>query len=377
MVAPGCRALLVAVLLCASLPAPAATDEAERLFEQARRQYTGAEFEEAIRLLTRARAAAPRPPLRAQIEIHLAANYDVLGRPADARAALRAALELDPSVELDARRFRASLVGLFRELREGLKGRLEVRCEGRPCGTVSVDGVDLGRGPAWNLELLIGARRLEARSLDGQLRFSKPLVIYPGRALRVVVSFPPPRGTLSVRSTPSGAIVLLDGQAIGETPLSRRTIAVGAHRVTLRREGHVERTLPVEIADGTERQLDVWLAAVSREAPAPRRRRWTWVAGGLGLAALGAGVALGVAARSDHRRWEELRVAGLDPVAWEDLRSAGQRKQLAANLLRASGGVLAATGVVLFVLEGRRGRGAVRKLELATRGAGLAVGGSF
>lgn len=372
-----CGAPIVVALLLLPLAGRAAPDEAERLFEAARRQYTSAEFEEAVKLLTRARTAARREALRAQIEVYLAINYDVLGRLAEARAAFRAALELDPTLELDPRRFKGTTLGLFREVREGLRGRLEVVCEGRRCGAVSLDGTDLGRGP-WSLEVAIGARRIEVQSVDGRARFSRRLVIRPGRTARVVASFPPPRGALSVRSTPGGALVLLDGKAIGQTPIVRHGLGVGPHLVTLRREGLVERTIPVEIADGAERQLDIWLPAPTRPRKSePARRRWTWVAGGAAVVALGVGVGMGIAARATHERWEDTRAAGTDPALFEELRDSGQRKQLAANVLLAVGGVLAATGVVLFVLEGRRPRATVRTLEVSARGGGLELGASF
>src|SRR6185436_19772417 len=49
-------------------------------------------------------------------------------------------------------------------------------------------------------------------------------------------------GRLLVRSTPSGATVLVDGREQGETPIAIRDLARGTHRVRLVRDGYA----PVE-----------------------------------------------------------------------------------------------------------------------------------
>jgi hypothetical protein len=375
--------LLVSVLLGALLQLPLRplhaqpTDgdrKAEGLLRKATGLHASADFEEALRLLELARFTARDKVLRARIELDLAVNNEALGRIQAARDALRAALEHDPLLELHPGRFKASTIALFREVRGGLRGRIEITCEGRPCGTVWIDGVELGQ--AQRGALAIGRHHLVVHSSDGKATHDRRIVLGAGQLLRLHVRFPRPRGSLSVRSTPAGATVILDGKRIGRTPLVQGGLEVGPHVVTLRREGLVERTVPIEIADGAERQLEIWLPSPGRPvAPSARRRRWTWIVGGAAVVALGAGVGMGIAANATHRLWEEQ--LGVDRAEWEELRTSGQRKQLAANILLGVGGALAAASVALFVLEGREQARPVRKLQISARGAGLELRGSF
>jgi hypothetical protein len=48
----------------------------------------------------------------------------------------------------------------------------------------------------------------------------------------------PPRGTLTVRSTPPGASVEVNGRSEGRTPLSLRNFPLGGHTVVLTRPGY-------------------------------------------------------------------------------------------------------------------------------------------
>src|SRR5213076_1324352 len=45
-------------------------------------------------------------------------------------------------------------------------------------------------------------------------------------------------GRLLVRSTPSGARVLVDGREYGQTPVAVRNLAPGVHRVQIARDGY-------------------------------------------------------------------------------------------------------------------------------------------
>jgi eukaryotic-like serine/threonine-protein kinase len=62
------------------------------------------------------------------------------------------------------------------------------------------------------------------------------------------------RGRIVVRSEPSGAIVRVDGRLSGETPLTVRDLALGAHSVQIARPGYVPRTDRVTLTRGSPSQ---------------------------------------------------------------------------------------------------------------------------
>jgi hypothetical protein len=56
------------------------------------------------------------------------------------------------------------------------------------------------------------------------------------------------KGLLSINSTPSGAVILVDGSKVGSTPLSRLSLAAGSHAVVLQKPGYSDITDTVIIA---------------------------------------------------------------------------------------------------------------------------------
>ena len=59
-----------------------------------------------------------------------------------------------------------------------------------------------------------------------------------------------PMGRLMIQSVPSGALVMLDGQRVGETPL-RLSAAMGRHEIQIARPGYVPRIERVELTRGS------------------------------------------------------------------------------------------------------------------------------
>src|SRR5262249_52219028 len=119
-----------------------------------------------------------------------------------------------------------------------------------------------------------------------------------------------PRGTLEVRSLPSGAALSVDERLRGPTP-QQLTLWAGAHQLLLRQPGLPDVRRTVEISAGKTQRLDVSLTPDGPEprptAPPPPppewrrapRPRWRLVTGGiilgaglvtLGALAIGAGV---------------------------------------------------------------------------------------
>ncbi|MFW6067098.1 MAG: PEGA domain-containing protein [Myxococcota bacterium] len=104
----------------------------------------------------------------------------------------------------------------------------------------------------------------------------------------------PTTGTLRIRSEEDGARIELDGRRIGEAPLAVPvTLPPGRHRVDFEKEGHIpfrsEVTLDAGVTTGAYADMD----SKTEYRSVRGKRVWTWVVGGLAVAALGASVGLG------------------------------------------------------------------------------------
>jgi serine/threonine-protein kinase len=103
----------------------------------------------------------------------------------------------------------------------------------------------------------------------------------PSEELQAVAASPPApapvTGSLLVRSTPSGALVFVDGREYGRTPITVGSLARGSHRVRVMRQGYVtdERQLTITAAQRahsvTVRLSPDRPAPVERAAPAAPR----------------------------------------------------------------------------------------------------------
>lgn len=106
---------------------------------------------------------------------------------------------------------------------------------------------------------------------------------------------------------------------------------------------------------------------------------WLWTSVGA-VATLGAAVGLGLAARSDHKKAEELGTQPTKREEWESTRDSGKAKSLGANILFGVAGGLAVTSAVLFLLDKPEPQGE-RKVQLVpaagSSSAGLSLHGSF
>lgn len=109
------------------------------------------------------------------------------------------------------------------------------------------------------------------------------------------------RGTLALDSSPSGAMVFLNGQQMGTTPYERPVFA-GDQRLELRLQGYENRLLELRVEKGEVVSRTVALeqaalkaapAALLPAAPRPADRRRSRLPLWLGLGLAGAGVLLG------------------------------------------------------------------------------------
>ena len=92
----------------------------------------------------------------------------------------------------------------------------------------------------------------------------------------------------TLTSEPAGAIVTLDGEIIGATPLER-PIVPGKHVLRVSADGYIGVEREIVIVEGVSEELNVTLEQIPSRLPS---RPWGYVSLGFGVAALGGGVFL-------------------------------------------------------------------------------------
>lgn len=97
--------------------------------------------------------------------------------------------------------------------------------------------------------------------------------------------------TLVLRSTPAGALVRVDEQLVGETPIERR-VEIGAHVLRLSLRGYVDEQRRFEALAGVRETITVDLVPVPGGDRRRRMRAGGFAALAIGLAATAAGLTL-------------------------------------------------------------------------------------
>ncbi|MBK8481591.1 MAG: PEGA domain-containing protein [Proteobacteria bacterium] len=164
--------------------------------------------------------------------------------------------------------------------------RVGLRVESLPAGaTLRLDGQPVAGRTPLELETTPGEHQLEVEHADYQPLQQSVRVVAGPNASRVQVALR--GGLLSMRSQPSGAELLLDGEPLGLTPLADLNVPLGAHRLALRHSGKsgwrkTLRLLPNE--------------ALSAEVKLGRPRWPAWLGASLAAVGLIAGTTAGLIA---------------------------------------------------------------------------------
>ncbi len=166
---------------------------------------------------------------------------------------------------------------------------------------------------------------------------------------------------LTVVSMPLGAVVVIDGHAVGVTPFTG-DLALGKHRVSLDLPGYRDQThdillaptAPSDLTSNLERapqQNQPALPGASTDLLADRNggRRFgiaPWLIAGGGIASLGGALGFELSRRSQ----EDAARNAPDQVTFQAKTEAMQRDKTTARVLAGIGGALFVTGtVMLFV----------------------------
>ena len=144
---------------------------------------------------------------------------------------------------------------------EKLPGLVTLRTEPEVAADVRVDGEILGRTPLVDVEIRPGAHQL-ALSAERYLSELRELEIQGGHVKQQLsIALTPNWATVSLNTNPSGAEVLVDGVAFGQTPIAME-LSAGERKVEARLSGYnawSERVLVV--ADMPQQLPDISLIA--------------------------------------------------------------------------------------------------------------------
>lgn len=155
----------------------------------------------------------------------------------------------------------------------------------------------------------------------------------------------PTTGTLRVRCEREGARVLIDDQEVGRTPVEQDlALSPGTHHLRAELDGYVPFVAEVTINAGTTTSSRVELVPSHRYEATHGERIWTWVSWGLGVAALGAAVGIGIWAADQQSH-------ALNPYDMQALENA---RGISAWSDAALGGAIGfgVLGVILWFVEG-------------------------
>jgi len=290
-------ALLVSILALA--PAEVRAERSGELLGRAIGHYKTGELAQALDLLERAHQALKAEVVgrggedhapAAQIYLYQGLCQAVTQKPSAARQSFARALEADPDLRLDPRRFKPQIVRLFDEVRGTLRAMLVVTAD-RTGVRVLVDGSEVGQAP---LETSVGTgrHRVEVRSAD--------------------------------RRQARSAVV---------------DLTAGARRI-----------IDFRLGSTSERRPD----RSATHPMGGTRRLWTWIAGGASLVTLATGIAVYLSADASYNEldssYDQLYLEG-NAARIEELRRQVQRKDTAAVVMLSLSGALAASAVTLFFLE--------------------------
>ncbi len=221
------------------------------------------------------------------------------------------------------------------------KGDLVIKLASPLSGAIlSIDGKEIGALPLPSQSVPAGERTVSVKR-PGYAAFVKKVLVPGGKTVDVEAKLTPVAAVLSVTSDVAGATVLLNGRSIGTAPLTEVEVPAGPAEVTVLKEGFREdsqkitfvagRDYPVVVKfnAGTERTFaatdrpvntsltpgltDPGPVSVVKPGPAePITSKWYfWAAIAVGVAAVAAGTAAGVAA-SGPRPLTETDICGAD-----------------------------------------------------------------
>jgi hypothetical protein len=154
------------------------------------------------------------------------------------------------------------------DLREALTSSLDAKLEAGdgtvefkvqpPASVVHIDGNPVGPAPIRIQDLAPGHHSYLVTA-DGHESAAAEFDFAKGQNLFFELELLSSAGLFEVDTTPPGATVWLDGDQVGDTPLSISGVALGQHQVRVALDGYADVFRPVDTTDGRKGALDLTL----------------------------------------------------------------------------------------------------------------------
>lgn len=132
---------------------------------------------------------------------------------------------------------------------------------GRPGAEIYIDGEPHGTTPTVVEDVPAGERKIEVR-LEGSKPHEETVRVTAGERVTVNPDFGPvrgPEGSVRVITQPSGATVLIDGETVGSSPVTKDGLSPGQHIVEASAEGYDSAQKEVEVEAGEQQVISLSL----------------------------------------------------------------------------------------------------------------------
>ncbi len=140
-----------------------------------------------------------------------------------------------------------------------------------------VNGERKGTG-SWTGPLQSGEYRFETRRENHRTASTTRTITAAQRQQTISLSAPDPiYGSLNIATTPDFSDVLLDGVAVGQTPLLLPQVLIGEHTVTVRKANHGDYKTTVSVTEGQAAMVEGSLSnltTVTLDCNAPQAEIW-------------------------------------------------------------------------------------------------------
>jgi len=128
--------------------------------------------------------------------------------------------------------------------------------------SIFIDGKEFGRTPAMRKSIDSGKHEVEVR-MEGYKVWSKSVNIKAGKEKLLTATLQIMSGGIRVESTPTKAMIYLDGEDVGTTPEILMSVAPGTHEVKVKMEGYKVWSKKLDVEEGKENSLT---AALQKES---------------------------------------------------------------------------------------------------------------
>ena len=341
------------VLICAMWPSAAwaeDTEQAKALFAAGAAAYDQHDYAGAIRAFEGAQKAAARPQIEFSLaQAHRRAFY-VDGNADHQKAAIdlfRDYVKQVPSGGRHEDAMRAlQELGALSPQRDATS--VSINSSGTPGARVSLDGEPSLAAPL--IEPTRAGKHHAVISADGFVSEERDIMAVEGQIVALDVPLKEKQARV-VLTAPSGATVSVDGRAVGDMPVAPIDLPSGTHVLTLTKNGHDAYSHEIELGRGEQRRVDAPLPVTKQRviAEALLVTSAVTVVAAASFAVIAATYLAQAEAILTKKGQQNIDIN--DYNAYNDARSNRTTWLDTAAASFAGAGVLAVTGLVLFVFD--------------------------